>query len=545
MNVMRSFTLRSLRRNKKRTIVTIIGVVISVAMITAVTTLSASFLGYLQRGTIAENGNWHAELMDVPAANVDTVTSSDAVDAAVLSRDIGFSPIAGSEGYSKQYLFLREYSASGFDQMSIRLTEGRLPEKNGEVLISRSILEGSDLDYAVGDTLTLTTGSILDGYGQPLNGNDYASDAYDDDGNVIGSPTFEPQGTVTLHVVGVMEMPNFESGWGSGYGLLGYLDPASLSADDHVNIYITVPHLSRNIYSQVNSLAASVSDGETEAVFNDDLLRYNGVVEWDNVFAFLQGFMLVIILIIVIASVSLIYNAFAMSVSERARQLGLLASVGATRSQKRASVYFEGFFVGAIGIPLGILAGLGGIGITLVAIQPLIDSFINVSGGVKLTLVVPPSAIALTVLFSVITIFISVYKPARRASKIAPIDAIRQTQDVRLTRRSVKTSRLTRRIFGFEAEVALKNLKRSRKKYRATVVSLVISLVLFLTVSSYADLSGRYSDVMNEGYNFDIMMQYQDVSDAQREGDRRADCRAGSRGRFFDECNVLRLHGAG
>lgn len=516
MNVMQKFTLKSLKQNKKRTIVTIIGVVISVAMITAVTTLSASFLSYLQRGAIADGGNWHAEIMNVPASGLDAVTGSDAVDAAILSRDRGFSQIPGSEGYSKQYLFLREYSEGGFSRMSIRLAEGSLPERNGEVLMSQSILQGSDLAYAVGDTLTLSLGSVLDGYGKPIEGNDYAVNAYDNEGNVIGSPTFKPQGTATLTIVGVMKTPGFEQGWSTGYGLLGLLDPATLSADDAVDVYITMAHLSRGIYSQVNALAASAG-GETGAVFNDELLRYSGVVEWDNVYTFLQGFMLVIVLIIVVASVSLIYNAFAMSVSERARQLGLLASVGATRSQKRASVYFEGLFVGAIGIPLGLLAGLGGIGVTLAAIQPLLNSFVNLPEGVRLTLVAPPPALGLAVLFSAITIFISVYRPARRASKIAPIDAIRQTRDVRLTRRAVRTSRLTRRIFGFEAEIALKNLKRSRKKYRATVVSLVISLVLFLTVSSYADLSGRYSDIVNEGYNYDIFVQYQNaVSDAQR-----------------------------
>ena len=93
MNVMRSFTLRSLRRNRKRTVVTIIGVVISVAMITAVTTLFGSFLGYLQRGAAADSGNWHAELKGVPAANVAAVTENGPVDASVLSRDVRVSPV--------------------------------------------------------------------------------------------------------------------------------------------------------------------------------------------------------------------------------------------------------------------------------------------------------------------------------------------------------------------------------------------------------------------------------------------------------------------
>ncbi len=516
MNVMRNFTLRNLGRNKKRTIVTILGVIISVAMITAVTALLFSFVNYMQQGAIADGGEWHAQLYNVPADKLNEVTGNDKVSTAVLSREIGYAKIPSSENYSKSYLYLREYSANGFDQMSIRLIDGRLPQNEGEVLMSKSIQEGSDLPYAIGDTITLDVGDIIDTTGEPLKNNGYLSDAYNEAGEVIASPTFTPHETVTRTIVGIMETPGFEPSWSAGYGLLGYVDESILEAEDRIDVYVTMNHISRDIYKDVDRLVAGIG-GDVGAEFNDELLRYYGVVEWDNVYAFLQGFMLVIILIIVIASVSLIYNAFAMSVSERARQLGLLASVGATRRQKRASVYFEGFFVGIIGIPVGILAGIGGIGITLAAIQPLLDSFINMPADVKLTLIVPPLAIGITVLFSIITIFVSVYRPARRASKISPIDAIRQTQEVRMTRRNVKTSRLTRALFGFEAEVAVKNLKRSRKKYRATVVSLVISLVLFLTVSSYANITRGISDAVNDGFNYDIMVQYPGLSEAQRE----------------------------
>ena len=453
----------------------------------------------------------------MPAESAQALVQDDAVDEAVISRTIGFSSISDSDGYSKQYLYLREYDAQGFDQMAIRLVEGRLPEKSGEVLISENIGKGSGLGYTAGDTLMLTVGDILSPDGIPMTGNDYLSDSYDDEGNIIASPTFEPTGTVSLTVVGVMEAPGFEGSWSAGYGVLGYLDASALSPTDRVDVYVTVPHLSRHIYDDMGSLIQKYGDSETGAAFNDDLLRYYGVVEWDNVYAFMQGFMLIIILIIVIASVSLIYNAFAMSVSERARQLGLLASMGATRRQKRASVYFEGLFVGAIGIPIGVLAGIGGIGVTLAAIQPLMESFTSMSGDVRLTLVAPLWAIGIAVLFSILTIFISVYRPARRASRISPIDAIRQTQEVHMTRRSVKTSKLTRALFGFEAEIALKNLKRSRKKYRATVVSLVISLVLFLTVSAYADITGSITSAMNDGYNYDIAVQYDNLTEAQME----------------------------
>ena len=124
-------------------------------------------------------------------------------------------------------------------------------------------------------------------------------------------------------------------------------------------------------------------------------------------------------------------------------------------------------------------------------------------------------SVAAAALLAALTIFVSVWIPARQASKIMPIDAIRQSKEVRLTRKAVKTSRLTRALFGFEGEIALKNLKRNRKKYRATVLSLIISLVLFLTVSYYAETMNRSYSATETGYNFDLAVSYTNVPDGE------------------------------
>ena len=94
------------------------------------------------------------------------------------------------------------------------------------------------------------------------------------------------------------------------------------------------------------------------------LLRYYGVTANDQLRMTLFSLAGIIMSVIIIGSVALIYNAFAISVSERARHLGMLSSVGATKKQKRNSVFFEGAVIGAISIPIGILAGIAGIGIT-------------------------------------------------------------------------------------------------------------------------------------------------------------------------------------
>lgn len=520
MNVMKSFTLRSLSRNKKRTAVTIIGVVISAAMITAVTTLFMSFLSLIQRDAIASGGNWHAVIHDVPAANIDVIEQGSVVDAAIVNRELGCALIDSeaddSDSNMKPYLFIQQYNTPGFDQMSVRLVSGRLPESENEVIVSENLAKGADIAYNIGDEITLDVGHRYTPDGAQLDDNSYFYYETDDTG-ITAAESFKAEQSMTFTVVGIMEAPSFEQSWGAGFGVLGYVDPAALSPDDTVNMYLTVSPLDRSMYDTLPALAAEAGVSEDNVEFNKDLLRYSGVVKDDNVYNFIVGFAAVIIIIIMAASISLIYNAFAISVSERTRQLGLLSSVGATRRQKRASVYFEGLFIGAVGIPVGILAGIGGMAITLAAIQPLMESFLNVSQELTLSLAVSPIALVADVVLSAVTIFISVWVPARRASRITPIDAIRQTGDIRLTRRTVRTSRLTRALFGFEAEVALKNLKRNRRKYRSTVVSLVISLVLFLTVSSYVQMTTSISGATYDGANYDIEVNYERMSDSARD----------------------------
>ena len=517
MNVMRSFTLKSLKRNKKRTIVTIIGVIISAAMLTAVSVFFSSFASLIQRDTIASDGNWHAEVQDVLVQNVETITGNDKLDSIVISRDLGYSVLEGSVNENKPYLLVRQYSENGYEQMSVKLLEGRLPQNSGEVIVSETIENSAGIVYSIGDTLDLTLGQRVNAAGEEIDDNLNLNYIYEEDGTGRTlDDVLVPESKASFTIVGIMTRPTFEQSWSAGCGVIGYLDTSALSPSDKVDAFLTMKTVSNDIFSEVESIA-NQAQAQGGVEFHNELLRYYGVVSYDNVLTFLYTFAGIIVLVIMLASVSLIYNSFAISVSERSRQLGLLSSVGATKRQKRYSMYYEGFIIGLIGIPLGLLAGIGGMAVTLTAIQPLLDSFFNVSEGMTLDLVVPLWSVGATIVLAAITIFISVYVPARRASRITPIDAIRLSQDLRLSRRAVKTSGLTRALFGFEATVALKNLKRSRKKYRATIVSLTISIVLFLTVSMYASMTQSIYGVTEDGYNYDISVSYSNVSDTQRD----------------------------
>lgn len=208
----------------------------------------------------------------------------------------------------------------------------------------------------------------------------------------------------------------------------------------------------------------------------------------------------VILAVIIFASVALIYNAFGMSLSERTRYLGMLASVGATKAQKSSSVYFEGFLLGLVGIPVGIGAGILGIYITLEAVGTRIQQAGLINGGdnVKLSIVVPLWVILCIIFVSAFTIFISAMIPAKKASSVTPIAALKQSDEIKLKSKKLKSSKLIRAIFGYEGELANKNLKRNGRKSRVITASIALSIILFLSVNAFCDMFVKANDLSND-----------------------------------------------
>jgi len=297
--------------------------------------------------------------------------------------------------------------------------------------------------------------------------------------------------------------------------VIGYVDDNSLNINDNINAYVVVKNVNGSLYKNSEDIAQQNNIEKVNVNFNNNLLRYYGVTGNDYLRLTLFSLAGIILGVIIIGSVALIYNAFAISVSERARHLGMLSSIGATKKQKRNSVFFEGAIIGAISIPIGIIAGLVGIGATFAFINTFLDEALNVTE--KLQVVVTPASILVACAISIVTIFISTFIPALKASKISAIDAIRQTHDIKLTRKAVKTSKIIRNIFGLEAEIGLKNVKRNRKRYLATVFSLVISVVLFLSVSYFTENLKKSLSMSQDDIKFDIQMNSEkmDVADYQ------------------------------
>ncbi len=498
MNIINKLTLRHLKENKRRTLVTIIGVIISVAMVTAVATLAVSFLDLMKRQTIAENGEWHVQYKNVTDDQLTAIEKDEATKKLIITDELGYATLQGSEIKSKPYLFIKGYNEVGLKEFPIKLNEGRLPKAENEIIISEEIAANAKVNYKIGDQITVNIGDRhADGEEAPLTQYDTLRRSEEGVSEILTTNRTE-----TLTVVGTIKRPTWEPAWSPGYTVITYIDQSLLKKTDTVDAIVVLNKVNKSLYKHAEKLA---HDNNIKKVgFNGELLRYYGLTNNDNLRSTLISLTAIIMLVIIIGSVSLIYNAFAISVSERSRHLGMLSSVGATKKQKQNSVFFEGTIIGAISIPIGIIAGLVGIAITFQFINSFIEGALGVTE--KLQIIVTPISLIVACTISIVTIFISTYAPARKAAKISAIDAIRQTQDVKLSGKIVKTSRLVRKIFGIEADLGLKNLKRNRRRYKATVFSLVISIILYLSVSFFTGNLKKSIELTQDGFNFDIQV---------------------------------------
>ena len=220
--------------------------------------------------------------------------------------------------------------------------------------------------------------------------------------------------------------------------------------------------------------------------------------------------------IVLVSSVFVIRNGFAISITERLKQYGMLSSIGATKKQIKKSVYFEGFILGIIGIPLGILSGVFAIYILVNVVNYILKDY--VSSGTLLTYSMSWVAIVVSVIVSIVTIWLSCRKSAKKASKITPIEAIRSSEDVKLKAKKIKCPKIITKIFKTGGEIAYKNLKRSKKKYRTTVISIIVSVVIFIAISSFIQYGFKMSSsyYTEKNYNY-VVYAYTTASNKNKE----------------------------
>ena len=525
MNIFKQFTIRSLRQNKTRTIVTIIGIILSVAMFTATIEAFVTAQNYLVNYAEMYNGKYHVGFHNIETDDVSKITDDERVEKYTYVQDIGFAEIGSSNEY-KPYLYIAGVPTDFTDIMPIHLTEGRLPENSNEIVVSDHLYSNGGVQLKLGQKITLQVGQRQ--WTELLNISEEEYKALDGDNwqkLTQQVPLRKTEGEeATEHLVNTKEKT---------YTVVGFcvrpdetsIEPYSAPGYTAFTINETGNTNTQSVYTILEKPSEYrkfntdiITSLRVDSSINHDLLMYS-FNSFDSAFPVLVfGLLSILIGLIVFGSVSLIYNSFSISVSERTKQFGILKSIGATKKQIRKTVLYEATVLCIIGIPIGLISGCLGIAITFYFLSDSISTFLADLTDLKMQFVFSPLAIITASLISFVTVIISAYIPARKAIKINPIESVRQSNEIKIKRRSVKVSPLTQKLFGFEATLSSKNFKRNKRKYRTTVFSLFVSVVLFISASS---LSTYFTDIVeaeSQDMNYDVavnIFNYEDRTDGE------------------------------
>ncbi|MDR0788701.1 MAG: ABC transporter permease [Bifidobacteriaceae bacterium] len=576
-NILKKLTYKDLKLNRSRTIMTILGIMLSTAMITAIAGLATSFQQTIINQTIRQSGNYHTEYLGVKSENVTKITDDSDLESSYISKDIGYSEFEKSEETRKDYLFLSAFTESGLENGGINLTEGTLPKSDDEVVISED-LKTSDDSYKVGDIVTLDLFRRYSSDGDLLGQTSDSYIFYDEEQTapiIIRESLYKKD----YKIVGKIEKPSIESFGVVGYSAITLLanptdtnsivltknlttEPSKSSESELEESDETVPESDETVpeSNETNSdEAVELSDSVTQKIeeyskiiddfnnvfvllkhpsqhdafadkiqkeinqenptithkHNRELLMWQGTGMSVENMAVIFGFLGALILIVTICSIFIIRNSFAVSISEKQKLYGMLASIGATRKQIKKNVLYEGFLLGLIAIPLGIISGAIVVATFIWVINEFFSEELEMS---HFVINIPLLPIALGAVLTAITIYISTIMIARKASKISAIEAIRSSSDIKIKAKKLRTPKYINKIFGMGGVIAYKNMKRNKSKYRIVTISLSLSVLIFIVLSSFIKFGLEMTKFQFGSYDYNITIS-QDYSSSRNNND--------------------------
>ena len=535
MNLMKTLTLKNLKLNRKRTIVTIVGIILATALLSALVTLVSSFQYSMIEYQKQKDGDFHVKFSNVKMSELSEFKNNRNIESTFETMGMGFAKLDGCKNEDKPYAYVMATDEAGFERGCFKLIEGRMAKNEDEIVIPRHLKTNGRIDIKVGDEITLDVGKRYDSNTEGVISENCA---YEHEAETLTD-------TVTKHykVVGIMERPGYgmEDYSAAGYTFVTYSDELAAidngtkseasEADTTLTVYsrytqkalrnkdavtADIIGVDEKLFEKANNSSVEMSSEESDRFLkemenakydiymNGYLINYECVFPIDGSFKALFTVAAVVALIIILTSVYCIKNSFNISITEKIRQYGMLASVGATRRQIKSSVKTEAAMLGVVGIPVGTMSGIWASLILVKVVNALSAGWLNVALSFHTSL----PALILAVILSIATIYFSATGSARRAAKVTPLEAIRNTKEIKIKSAKLKTPAIIGRIWGIGGVISYKNIKRNNKKYRTTVTSIVICSVTFIVISYFMSMAFSVVGMSyaSADYNFGINM---------------------------------------
>lgn len=462
INNYKAVSSRYLKHNKKRTILTILGIIMSIALMCSIGTLEVSMKDSMYNQKIQENGNYEASVMNnISKDQLSKIKDIKEIESIAVESD----KLAENSIKNKQ-IKLASGDNNLLNALNVKVIEGSLPTKPKEIILEEWILKYFDKKPTVGEELKL----ILDGKEVPFK------------------------------IVGIAKSKSGSENLGVA---TAYVFNDKLTADlENTQKYIKLKDDSDK-KETIDEISAIL--GKDKVIINEDilLLTDESSQSVENTVMLLMG---VILAIIIVTSTSIvIYNSFNISIADRTKQLGQLRAMGATKKQIKSLVIREASIMTLISIPIGMILGLGGVYFIidiLNVINPEIDLKITFSFMVMIA-----SAIV-----GVLAVFISVLRLAKFASKISPLAAISNStliskDDIKRGKKSPLSKYLK-----IDKVMAIKNIKRNKKRFYTTAISIAISVTLFISCVTFYKAISHFEPLLpgQEKYNFGIVASSMD-----------------------------------
>ena len=513
MNLMKTLTLKNLKLNRKRTIVTIVGIILATALLSALVTLVSSFQYSMIEYQKQKGGDFHVKFSNVKMSELSEFKNNRNIESTFETMGMGFAKLDGCKNEDKPYAYVMATDEAGFERGCFKLIEGRMAKNEDEIVIPRHLKTNGRIDIKVGDEITLDVGKRYD---SNTEGVIWENSAYEHEAETLTD-------IVTKHykVVGIMESPGYgmEDYSAAGYTFVTYSDELAAidngtksEADTTLTVYsrytqkalrnkdavtADIIGVDEKLFAKANNSSVEMTAEESDRFLkemenakydiymNGFLISYECVFPIDGTFKALFTVATVVALIIILTSVYCIKNSFNISITEKIRQYGMLASVGATRRQIKSSVKTEAAMLGVVGIPVGTMSGILASLILVKVVNALSAGWLNFALSFHTSL----PALILAVILSIATIYFSATGSARRAAKVTPLEAIRNTKEIKIKSAKLKTPAIIGRIWGIGGVISYKNIKRNKKKYRTTVTSIVICSVTFIVISYFMSMA--------------------------------------------------------
>ncbi len=537
MNLMKKLTLKNLKLNRKRTIVTIVGIILATALLSALVTLVSSFQYSMIEYQKQKDGDFHVKFSGVKMSELSEFKNNRNIESTFETMGMGFAKLNGCKNEDKPYAYVMATDEAGFEKGCFNLIEGRMAKNEDEIVIPRHLKTNGRIDIKVGDEITLDIGKRYDSNTESVISENCA---YEHEAETLTDTV-----TKRYKVVGIMERPGYgmEDYSAAGYTFVTYSDELAAidngtkseasEADTTLTVYsrytqkalrnkdavtADIIGVDEKLFAKANNSSVEMTAEESDRFLkemenakydiymNGFLISYECVFPIDGSFKALFTVATVVALIIILTSVYCIKNSFNISITEKIRQYGMLASVGATRRQIKSSVKTEAAMLGVVGIPVGTMSGILASFILVKVVNVLSAGWLNFALSFHTSL----PALILAVIMSIATIYFSATGSARRAAKVTPLEAIRNTKEIKIKSSKLKTPAIIGRIWGIGGVISYKNIKRNNKKYRTTVTSIVICSVTFIVISYFMSMAFSVVGMSyaSADYNIGINMSY-------------------------------------